>query len=248
MGTPDWTGWLSGAWGPGIETTEGFDASAIIAAASNVIVGQNPPYTIQDFFMMYPKFAGPALLSGIAAPSGTLTAGSAIITAVNTTAGMAIGQPLAGLGIPDNSFISGVTSNTVTITNPATQSGTAVPLVVWNATIIPIPVLLMFIALASAHLVQARWQDTWVFAMGLFVAHFATLYAKSDGNPNSNVGQAAAQGLAGGIQVAKSVGDVSVNYQALQGIENWAAWNLTSYGQQLATFARIVGMGPMLLY
>jgi len=197
---------------------------------------------------MYPKFAGPPLLSGTAAPTATLTAGSANLTSVNNITGLAIGQPIAGAGIPDNTFISAIAGTTVTMSNPATASGTVVPIIVWNATTVPVTVLLAFIALASASLMQARWGDAWLVAMGWYVAHFATLYAKSDNNPNSTAGQIAAQGLAGGIQISKSVGDVQVGYQPIQGIETWAAWNLTVYGQQLASMARTMGMGPMLLW
>lgn len=196
---------------------------------------------------MYPKFGGPPLLSGSASPSATLVAGNLDIT-VDSASGLAIGQPIAARGIPDNTYIAAVAGNDVTLTNAPTVSATGVPLFVWSNPNVPIPVVLMFISLASASLAQARWADTWTFAMGLFVAHFATLYVKSDGNPNSSVGQIAAQGLAGGIQVAKSAGDVSVNYQPIQGIEEWGAWNLTTYGQQLATFARVIGSGPLFLY
>jgi hypothetical protein len=58
----------------------------------------------------------------------------------------------------------------------------------------------------------------------------------------------AAQGLAGGIQTSKSVGDVSVGYQTLSSLANWGAWNLTRYGQQLATMAAVVGSGPMVIW
>lgn len=244
MATPDWNAFLASAWPDSIESP---DALAIIALASNVIVGQNPPFSIQQFFAIYPKFGGPPLAPGTTPLTATLSAGDLDIT-VNVADGLAVGQPVAGTGIPDNTFIQNIAGTVVTLTNAPTQDGTDVPLFVWASTTIPLTVLLMFISLASSHLVQARWQDSWQFAMALFVAHFATLYAKSDGNPNSTTGQIAAQGLAGGIQVSKSAGDVSVAYQPIQGIENWAAWNLTTYGQQLATMARIIGMGPMMLY
>jgi hypothetical protein len=58
----------------------------------------------------------------------------------------------------------------------------------------------------------------------------------------------AAAGLAGGIQTSKSVGDVSVSYQVLTSLENWGAWNLTRFGQLLATMARVIGSGPALIW
>ncbi len=64
----------------------------------------------------------------------------------------------------------------------------------------------------------------------------------------STVGQIAAQGLSLGIQTAKSVGDVSVSYQPVTGLEEWGMWTLTLYGTQLAQLAKIIGSGGMLLY
>jgi hypothetical protein len=58
--------------------------------------------------------------------------------------------------------------------------------------------------------------------------------------------QIAAQGLFGGIQTSKSVGDVSVGYTPLA-LESWGAWNLTLYGVELATMANVVGSGPLLI-
>jgi hypothetical protein len=63
-----------------------------------------------------------------------------------------------------------------------------------------------------------------------------------------NGAQIAAQGLSFGIMTSKGVGDVSVGYTTLSALESWAAFNLTSYGQILATQARIIGMGPALIH
>ncbi len=60
--------------------------------------------------------------------------------------------------------------------------------------------------------------------------------------------QIAAQGLAGGIQTSKSVGDVSVSYQTLDSLKDWGQWNLTKYGQMLATVAKTMGSGPMVVW
>lgn len=244
MGTPDWTGWLNSIWGP---STDPLSPQAIVAFASNVVVGSNPPYTVQDFLAIYPKFGGVPLSSGTVAPTGNISAGNNTIV-VNNPAGIAAGQPIAAAGIADGTFINSISGNNAVVSLPPVASGSNVPLTIWNAPPIPIAALLAFIALASASLVQARWLDSWIVAMGWFVAHFATLYVKSDGNPFSSPGQVAAAGLASGIQVSKSVGDVSVAYQPVQGLSEWGAWNLTSYGQQLATMAKIIGMGPLFLY
>lgn len=114
--------------------------------------------------------------------------------------------------------------------------------------LVPDAVLSAYITLASACLVQERYQEMWPIAMGWFIAHFLTLYLQSDGNPASTAAQAAAQGLSRGIQVATSVGDVSVSYQAIEGLDSWASWTLTTYGQQFATVAKVMGSGSMYVW
>lgn len=59
---------------------------------------------------------------------------------------------------------------------------------------------------------------------------------------------AVAQGLASGILTSKSVGDVSAGYTPLASLESWGAWNLTRYGQELATIGKIIGMGPTIIW
>lgn len=243
MSTPDWTQWLDSVWGP--NTDDGSLQFPIIAVASNVVVGSNPPYTIQDFFGFYPKWGGTPLSVTIAT-----AAGSANVTLSAANSNIAIGNPVSDPSgnIPDNTFVKAISGMTVTLTNPATSTVSAQPLTIYNATILPVAVLAAFIALATASLVEARWQDSWTFAMALFVAHFASLYAKSDGTPTSTIGQIAAQGISTGIQIAKAVGDVSVNYETVKGIEDWGSWNLTTYGQQLAQMARMIGNGTLFLW
>jgi hypothetical protein len=239
MCTPDWNGWLASQWGPSSDC----DGSAlIIGLASNVVTGQNPSYTVQDFLSLFPKFGGPSItLAGV----GT-TANNPVVT-VGSASGLAVGNLVAGANIPDGAVITAIAGLNVTLSQAPLTTG-SISMTVWNASTLPVPVLLALVYLATSCLVQARWLEQWQWAMALFIAHYATLYAKSDGNPLSNIGQIAAQGIATGIQVSKSVGDVSVSYQPIQGIETWGAWNLTVYGQQLATLAKVVGTGPMLLY
>ena len=85
----------------------------------------------------------------------------------------------------------------------------------------------------------------WQVGMSLFVAHFATLYLQSTSLTDSpTAAQVANAGVSKGILVSKSVGDVSSSYQSIvSDINGWAAWKLTSFGQQLITMARLVGMG-----
>lgn len=238
--TPNWTAWLAEVWGPS-NGCDGF--GTILAGASNLVFGTNPPYTLQDFLSFYPKFGGCPITP---APQGTTALAPPTIT-MTATGGIKVGNPIAGSGIPNGSYVTAVTSGNITISQNATAAAT-VELTIWNKPPIPFVVIQAFIALASSNLIQARWLEQWTFAMGLFVAHYLTLYAQTDGTADSNGAQIAAQGVSSGLQIAKAVGDVSVSYKPLDGMEMWAAFNLTKYGQQLATMAKVVGMGTYFVY
>lgn len=139
-------------------------------------------------------------------------------------------------------------ANVVHGNNPAYASSDFLGMYPKFANIVPDGVVSAYIALANACLVQARYQEMWPIAMGWFIAHFLTLYLQTDGNATPTAQQAAQQGLAKGIQIAKSVGDVSVSYQAVEGLDGWASWTLTSYGQLFASTAKVIGSGSMYVW
>lgn len=135
-------------------------------------------------------------------------------------------------------------ANVVYGTNPAYASTDFLAMYP-KFSIVPDGVLTTYVTLASACLVQARYQDLWLVVMGLFIAHFCTLYLDTDACPTATAAQAAAQGAAKGIMTASSVGDVSFSYQPVEGLDGWAAWTLTKYGQQFVTWAKPMGSGSM---
>lgn len=109
----------------------------------------------------------------------------------------------------------------------------------------------MHIELAHSVIKESRWKGQWKHAMGLFVAHFLTIYLQSVTDAGSNAAQVVAAGQARGLVASKSVGEVSVNYDLstiAQGLGSWAGWNLTSFGVQYATLAKIVGKGGMYVW
>ena len=322
---PNFNAWLGTAWGSGADY---YNASIAgwVCGATNLVFGQNPPYYLDDFLAMYPKFFGAATVL-----AGCVTiAGSQQVT-VPSTAGLLVGQFLVCGDLPKGTVITAVGSGTITVSNAAATSDAAATLQVYQAPVVPVAVILMYLNLASASLVQARWEEQWTVAMAWFIAHYCTLYARSDaqeiltavqttlhgevpaGNqpgttftlsaapPNGTLqglykngqfltpgidytlagtaitttvvvtaadslyaqwpvntststpvtytaAQVAAQGIANGIEVSKSVGDVSASYAALESLSSFGQWNLTIYGQQLATMAKIVGMGPMVIW
>lgn len=316
--------WLQTAWGAGAEF--GVVCGAFYGA-TNLVFGQNPPYYLDDFKAIYPKFFGIGT-----ALSGCGTTIDTNQVTVPSVLGLDYGQFLQAPGVfPKGTVITDIGNGTITLSTNALSTEANATLMVYEASPIPAGVILMYLNLAYSSLVQARWQEQWYVAMGWFIAHYCTLYAKSDASmvfqtlqttmhgevptgaqPGTvymlssappggalqaltrnglfqtpgvdyvfsgqtitltqtttahdslyavwpvqtetfsaapvNGAQIAAQGLAGGIQTSKSVGDVSVGYQALSALEDWGAWSLTSYGQQLATMARVVGSGPMVIW
>jgi hypothetical protein len=114
--------------------------------------------------------------------------------------------------------------------------------------IVPEVIIQMYLDLAHASIKEARWNNYWKMAMGLFVAHFVTLYLQSVADATSTAAQVIAAGQAKGLTISESAGDVSYSQDIntiAQDLDGWAAWKLTAFGQQLATFGKLVGKGGM---
>ena len=85
-------------------------------------------------------------------------------------------------------------------------------------------------------------------AMGLFIAHFATLWAMGTADAASTAADVVSAGEARGLVASKSVRDLSVSYDfsaVLSGLDDCAAWNMTKYGAQLVTLSRMISKGGM---
>ena len=222
----------------------GYEADAFAGfqnIASNVIIGTNPPYTFSDFLAVYPKFFGPAT-----AIAGTLTANSnqmVVSSAVGFT--LSAGVFIVGSGIPNGTTITSVSSDNtvVTLSNPATTSGTSAT--VFLAPFLPLIVIQLYINLARASVMQARWFDTWKLGVALFVAHYCTLWMTTETGPNSTAAQVATSGMETGIALSQSAGDVSYSAQLPSGWDEWGDWTFTRYGQQFMQLARVAGSGMM---
>lgn len=242
MGSPDFSllinQWWGGAFG---DTLLAWD----VAAASNIVGGTNPPYTVADFLAKYPKFGG--IPTNI---TGTLASGSNSVTAVSSVVGLAAGQLVTGVGVAGGSIITAVGGGTLTLSANATANITGEALTVYTAPFVPLAVLQMYIAFASASLAQERWLDWWPQGMAFFIAHYLTLYLRSDGDPATTAGAAASAGMILGFQTSRTVGPVSVSQENLlsSGWESWGAYQLTLPGQQFITLAAVVGFGGIYVY
>jgi hypothetical protein len=248
---PDFNSWIQSAWGWPNQVSGG--ACFPYSGFSNIVIGTNPPYTANDFLSYYPKFGGTPQLILLC----TTTAGSAQIYTPAPVPYIAPGQLVIGPGIPPGAVVLTVPSNSnwFFINTPATAttpSGSPVTLSVNNQPLVPLVVLNAFIAAASASTVQARWLDWWQIGLNWYVAHFCTLWCRTEipgsGNGFATPGQAVMAGIQNGITVAKSAGPSSQGLQPIAGLEDWSDWTSTTYGVSYATRAKIVGMGVSLCY
>lgn len=254
MSTPNISGLLCG-WFGGDSLSFGCVPPNLTVAA-NLFFGGNPIYQTSDFLAFYPKFGVYAqALQAVLPNTGTgtgyvvndvlnvqqlgATGGQVKVTAVDVN-----GAPTAYVVVAGGTGYQFVNAVATTGGTGAGAQVDITQLVPAANMAIPLPVIQVFINLGTASLQQARWQDSWTYALNLFVAHYCTLYLSTESGPNSTPSQVAVSGTGKGILITKSAGDVSGGYQTVID-ENYTSWNLTAYGQQLATLAKVIGMGPM---
>ena len=112
--------------------------------------------------------------------------------------------------------------------------------------VVPTAVMTTFITMANAQLQSQRWQTAWSWAMGLFVAHYCTLWLQASTSPDNGGGAVGTAGGASGVVTSKSAGGVSQSRDPkLPGADSpllagWGDLHLTKFGQQLLSRARIV--------
>ncbi len=101
-----------------------------------------------------------------------------------------------------------------------------------------------WVSFISLQLDPNVWNRSWNVGVSLYLAHELTLAgqngqsAKFGGTP----------GQQGGVATQKSVGSVSVQYDAQSMSEKDAGyWNLTTYGKQFIRLVRIYGAGAVQL-
>lgn len=239
--TLDYSGLLNSIWGSYFD-----GCSPNFGNASGIILGQNPPFSATDFFAMYPNFGGKSVTF-----TCTTDGSTGVLTAVSSTTGLTVGALIAAPGVPDGSTISAINAgaNTVTINNNTTAASSGVSATAYPNPLVPIGILNAYIYLATSSLVQNRYMEMWSAVMAMFIAHYCTLWLQSQATtPNANAVQVATSGLALGIKTAKAAGNVSAGLTPLNDLEGWGTFQLTIYGQQFATIAKVIGSMPMLLY
>ncbi len=243
-GFPDIEGFYSMLYG-----TAGVDfAGATLiqfGQAAGMVFNGNPPYTVTDFFSVYAKFAGPPTnFTGL-----SITQGSNVISGFTQTniATLAVGQLVVSMNVlQKDSLITAIDLEglTITISQQAVQASNS--LTAYTSPFLPLIVILSYVTLARASVMHQRYHESWFMAVSLFVAHYCTLFMRTEsGEPNLTASQVASSGLTKGIIVHRQAGDVSATSQIIEGYEQWGAWGETQYGELFMTIARATSMGPI---
>ena len=114
--------------------------------------------------------------------------------------------------------------------------------------LLPQALLQQVIDMANTAVQPDKWLDSWRFAVGLYAAHYVTLYLRSYAPSNETAAAAAASGALVGVVKSATLGDSSVTYDTsaiTAGTEDWGDLNSTTYGQMLANRAKLVGLVGM---
>ena len=113
-----------------------------------------------------------------------------------------------------------------------------------GVSLVPCSMLTEIINMANASVQPDKWLESWRYAVGLYVAHYATLYLRTYAQSSPTAAHAAASGALVGIVKSATLGDSSVSYDTsalTKGTENWGDLNATTYGQMLANRAKLIG-------
>lgn len=121
---------------------------------------------------------------------------------------------------------------------------------VGNVLTLPVPtsVFEQFLAMATEVIQPKKWFIHWRYASGLFVAHMMVLYMQTykPATTENPLQSAVDSGLNTGNVKSASLGDASCSYDTNnidKSLEGWGTWTSTVYGAQLATYAKLLGLG-----
>ena len=110
--------------------------------------------------------------------------------------------------------------------------------------LLPPSMLCKIIDMANTAVQPDKWLDEWRFAVGLYTAHYVTLFLRGYSPSSDSPQQAAASGALVGVVKSATLGDSSVTCDTsaiTAGTEDWGDLNSTTYGQMLANRAKLIG-------
>lgn len=116
--------------------------------------------------------------------------------------------------------------------------------------VLPDAALDMYVDLGLSCVNYRRFNRMWKAAIGLFIAHFCTLYLQSMQPEGTDASQVLASASSAGMVTSESADGVSYSRDgsALNDLNGWAAFKMTTFGVQFATVAKLVGRGGMYVW
>lgn len=229
----------------------GIDAEAFaahtIAVASNVPGVNTGAFTLSDLVSVFPQFVASDIKTIAINSAGTGYHVDDVLTVVQTGASSGIAQVLSvsvtggvtSVALRDGGVGYSTFNNLPTTVAPSGGSGCTLNIVSSMLDISP-ELTQMFIDMANSSLSESRWKSKWKFAMCLYVAHFLTLWLRTQNGSNATAAQVISTAQSLFNVSSKGVGDVSVSYDtsSISGsLPGWGMWTTTTYGSQLTQFA-----------
>lgn len=117
-----------------------------------------------------------------------------------------------------------------------------------GVSLLPPPMLCKVIDMANTAVQPDKWLNEWRFAVGLYTAHYVTLFLRGYSPSSDSPQQAAASGALVGVVKSATLGDSSVTYDTsaiTAGTDDWGDLNSTTYGQMFANRAKLIGLASM---
>ena len=99
-----------------------------------------------------------------------------------------------------------------------------------------------WVGIAHQCVKYSLWDKTWELGMGLFIAHFLTLYQQTI--EEDLVNPVLSKGLSKGLITSESVGGMSVSYDLgsfTNEFDGWGTFKQTIFGQQYVHFLQMMG-------
>lgn len=102
----------------------------------------------------------------------------------------------------------------------------------------PTPMVNFWVSFVTQQIDPCIWKNSWNTGVSLYLAHELTLARQNA----QAAGVGGTPGLQGGVATSKTVGSVTVQYDAQTTTEKDAGyWNLTTYGKQFYRLSRVFG-------
>ena len=116
--------------------------------------------------------------------------------------------------------------------------------------VLPDAALDMYVDLGLSCVNYRRFNRMWKAAIGLFIAHFCTLYLQSMQPEGTDASQVLAAASSAGMVTSESADGVSYSRDgsALNDLNGLAAFKMTTFGVQFAAMAKLVGRGGMYVW